>query len=391
MLRSIIDDPALKQAGYERMSWFRRRMGVLSEFKKRYEKERPFEGKSLLVCMHCEPKAAVRTEVMLAGGAKRIVFVGNLGSTKPDKAAYLASLQNVTVMAKKGDTLGDLNGYVEEALKEGPYDLFMDNGASIMMQYSKGRYDWAPIGGIEETRSGRLLLEKEGIDPDFPHLVIDDSPVKRLIENEAGVGQSTVDGFMRQTSMLVGGKKILVIGYGWCGSGTAQRFRALGANTMVWDTDPIRLLKAKIEGHIVGILEELLPQADAVVTVTGRFDVICRDEIALMKDGVILFNSGHYNMEINVGQMEEDADETEALQDGIMRYSIGGKDVYLLQRANPINLSSGAGNPIEIMELGYALQLLSLEAVMKDDSLHNGVQDLPQKVNNKACHMCLGF
>lgn len=168
-----------------------------------------------------------------------------------------------------------------------------------MHQYWKHRSNWRPIGAIEETRSGKQILEKEQIVPDFPVLVIDDSPVKRLVENEAGVGQSVVDGFMRATSMLVGGKRILIIGYGFCGTGISQRFRALGASTMVYDTDPLRLLKAKIEGHIVGELEELLPQADVVITVTGRFNVICKDQFYLMKDGSILCNAGHYNIENN--------------------------------------------------------------------------------------------
>jgi adenosylhomocysteinase len=363
-------------------------MKVLQMFKTRYEVERPFEGKTLLVCMHCEPKAAVRTEVLLAGGAKKIIFVGNLGSTKPDAAAYLATLPNVTVLARKADTLQDLEGYVAQALEE-PCDLLMDNGASIMHQYWMKNTSWKPIGAIEETRSGKLILEKEKITPDFPVLVIDDSPVKRLVENEAGVGQSVVDGFMRATSMLVGGKKILIIGYGYCGTGISQRFRALGASTMVYDTDPLRMLKAKIEGHIVGKLEEMLPVADVVVTVTGRFDVVCEEQIRLMKDGAILCNAGHFNMEVDVARLEEIASEEAKMQEGIMQYVVDGKKLYLLQNANPLNLASGAGNPIEIMELGYALQLLSLEQIMKNPDLKSEIQALPDFVNHEACRICL--
>lgn len=265
----------------------------------------------------------------------------------------------------------------------------MDNGASIMSHYHKIKPDWKPLGGIEETRSGQLILEKEGVNPDFPLLVIDDSPVKRLIENETGVGQSVVDGFMRATSMLVGGKKILIIGYGYCGTGIAQRFRALGAPTMVYDTDPLRRLKARIEGHITGELNTLLPQADAVVTVTGRFDVIGLEQIALMKDKAILFNAGHYNMEISVDQMQQQARHVQGLEGGARRFDFGDKIIYLLQQGNPLNLAAGAGNPIEIMELGYALQLLSLEKVMGSNPPAAGIHPLPDDINNDACQMCL--
>ena len=388
MLTSRIDDPSLAEAGAGRIKWYREKMDLVRAFHRRYERERPFAGKRLLVCMHCEPKAAVRTEALLAGGAERIVFVGNLGSTKPDTAAYLASLPNVTVLARRGDTLEDLQRSVAEAMEE-PFDLMMDNGAGLMQQYWRQRGSWKPLGAIEETRSGRLILDREGIRPDFPVLVIDDSPVKRLVENEVGVGQSVVDGFMRATSMLIGGKRVLIIGYGWCGTGIAQRFRALGAVTMVYDTDPLRLLKAKLAGHIVGCPEELLPQADVVCTVTGRFGVIGESELRRLRDGVILCNAGHYNMEIDTARLGEIADGCERMQDGVDRYIVDGKRIYLLQSANPLNLASGAGNPIEIMELGYALQLLSLERIVKDPGLPSGAQPLPDDINTAACELAL--
>lgn len=387
-MESIIDDITLAQAGEKKQQWVRDQMTVLDSFRQRYVKEQPYTGKKIVVCMHCEPKGAVRTEALLAGGAEKIIFVGNLGSTKPETAAYLATLPRVTVLARQHDTLEDLNRYVELALAE-KADLFMDNGASLMLCYDRKKPDWKPIGAIEETRSGQLLLEKEGVRPDFPLLVIDDSPVKRLIENEAGVGQSVVDGFMRATSMLLGGKKLLIIGYGFCGQGIAQRFRALGASTMVYDIDPLRRLKAHIEGHTVGRLESLLAQADAVITVTGRFDIIGPDQVARMKHKAILCNAGHYNMEICVGELEQTATQIETLSDGLRRFSFGEKDIYLLQEGNPLNLSAAAGNPLEIMEVGYALQLLSLEKILKSNGLAPGIHPLPDDINSKTCELCL--
>ena len=386
---NIIKDPSLAAQGEKRMNWYRSQMKIMRSFHERYGRERPFEGMRLLVCMHCEPKAAVRTEALLNAGVREIVFVGNLGSTKDDIAAYLASNEKVTVMARSDDTLEDLNRYVAIALKEGPYDLFMDNGASIMLQYDSNAFQ--PLGGIEETRSGRLLLDEKGIEPAFPLLVIDDSRVKRLIENETGVGQSVVDGFLRQTSMLLGGKKVLIIGYGFCGRGIAQRFRALGAVTYVYDIDNVAMLKAKVEGHIVGKLEDLLPQAEAIITVTGRFHVLGTEHIPFLQDNCIIANAGHYNMEIDIDQLKERSDSIEVLQDGIEQLNIGGKHLNLLQRGNPLNLSSGAGNPIEIMELGYALQLLSLEAIVKNKELKPGIQNLPESVEQEAAKIALAL
>ncbi len=386
-MENIIRDPSLASQGEKRMKWYRSQMKVVRSFHERYGRERPFEGMRLLVCMHCEPKAAVRTEALLNAGVREIVFVGNLGSTKDDIAAYLSENERVTVMARSDDTLEDLNRYVAIALKEGPYDLFMDNGASIMLQYDSSTFQ--PLGGIEETRSGRLLLDEKGIEPAFPLLVIDDSRVKRLIENETGVGQSVVDGFLRQTSMLLGGKRVLIIGYGFCGRGIAQRFHAMGSITSVYDIDNVAMLKAKVEGHIVGRLEDLLPQAEVIITVTGRFHVLGAKHIPYLQDNCIIANAGHYNMEIDIDQLKEKSDSIEILQDGIEQLTVDGKRLNILQRGNPLNLSSGAGNPIEIMELGYALQLLSLEAIVKDKDLKPGIQNLPESVEQDAAKIAL--
>ena len=386
-MENIIRDPSLASQGEKRMKWYRSQMKVVRSFHERYGRERPFEGMRLLVCMHCEPKAAVRTEALLNAGVREIVFVGNLGSTKDDIAAYLSENERVTVMARSDDTLEDLNRYVAIALKERPYDLFMDNGASIMLQYDSSTFQ--PLGGIEETRSGRLLLDEKGIDSAFPLLVIDDSRVKRLIENETGVGQSVVDGFLRQTSMLLGGKRILIIGYGFCGRGIAQRFRAMGSITSVYDIDNVAMLKAKVEGHIVGRLEDLLPQAEAIITVTGRFHVLGAKHIPYLQDNCIIANAGHYNMEIDIDQLKEKSDSIEILQDGIEQLTVDGKRLNILQRGNPLNLSSGAGNPIEIMELGYALQLLSLEAIVRNKDLKPGIQNLPESVEQDAAKIAL--
>jgi adenosylhomocysteinase len=388
MLNNILDDATLAEVGARRVKWYRKRMKVLSKFKEKYIREKTFLGKSILVCMHCEPKGVIRTEVLLASGVSEIVFIGNAGSTKSDAAAYLASLPNVTVMAKEDDTLEDIDNYIKSVI-DTRFDLIMDNGGSILNIYNETNTKWVPIGGIEETRSGQLLLEAKGINPQFPLLVIDNSDVKRLIENEAGVGQSTIDGLMNATSLLLGGKKVLIIGYGYCGKGISQRLRAIGALTMVHDIDQLKILKARIEGHTIGKLEDLLLEADIIVTATGAYNIINNSHIQYIKDETIICNSGNYNLEINRKSLYKEALCTKRINNEIEEILFDNKSIYILQNANPINLSSGSGNPIEIMDLGYALQLLSLEDLVRDSSKQKTIQPLSKEINDMACKLCI--
>lgn len=388
-INSIIDNPELAKAGRERMEWFRAKMPIVAELNRRFAEEKPFAGKVIASCFHLEPKTAFWMEGLLGGGAEHIYLVGNLGTTRADTAAYLASLDRVTVMGKEHDTYEDHKGYLAKVM-EHKIDLFLDNGASLTLAHAEHKPGWNPIGGTEETRSGRLLVEKAGIKPEYPIIVIDDSPVKRLLENAIGVGQSVVDGFMRATSLLMGGKNVLVIGYGYCGGGVAAKFKGLGASTMVYDIDPIYLLKAKAEGHIVGELEELIPKADVIVTVTGRFDVINKSHLPLFKEGVILANAGHYGFEINRVELLEAADAVKTVKPGIEEFFFGDKHVFLLEEASPLNLSAGDGNPIEIMDIGLALQSASAHLIVSGgEGLVPGMQTVPETINEMVSRMSL--
>lgn len=388
-MQSIIDDSSLAGAGERRMCWFRAKMPIIASLNAKFAKEKPFEGKTIAICMHIEPKTAYWIEGLLGGGAKRIILVGCLGTTKPDTAAYLASLDRMTVFGKAGDTYEEHKEYLKMAMAQ-PVDLFLDNGGSLNLAYHEAAPSWKPIGSNEETRSGRLLMEKEGLRPEYPILVIDDSPVKRLLENAVGVGQSVVDGFMRATSLLVGGKKVLIIGYGYCGSGVAKMFNGLGATTMVYDKSPVYQLKAKVDGHAVGELEDLIPQADVIITVTGRFDIITKRHIALFKDGVILANAGHYGFEIDAAELRRVADHVAAVKEGIEQFTYGGSKVFLLQNASPLNLSAADGNPIEIMDLGLGLQAAcAYRMATEPEGLDNGMQAVPEDINNMISQLSL--
>lgn len=381
-MNSIIDQPALAEAGKSRMAWFMEQMPLITMLREKFKQEQPFRGLKVAICLHVEPKTAYWIDAILTGGAEHIYLVGCLGTTKPDTAAFLASDPRITVLAREADTLEDHHQYLEMVMEQHP-DLFLDNGASLILAYCRKPRSWMPLGANEETRSGRLLIDDSGFQIPFPVIVIDDSPLKKLLENAIGVGQSVVDGFMRATSLLLGGRRVLVVGYGWVGSGIANKFRAMGAHTSVYDVDPVYLLKAKADGHQVGEdLEELLTQAEVVITATGRFHVITKGHIPSLKPGAILCNAGHFGFEIDVDDLRAEADRVEQLGGGKELLCYGEKKVFLLENASPLNLSAGDGNPISIMDLGLALQACCGARLATDRSeLHNGVQPVPRDID----------
>lgn len=386
---SEIDNASLAKAGEDKMPWFRAKMPIVAQLNAEFKVQKPFQGLTIATCFHLEPKTAFWLEGILGGGAEHIYAVGNLGTTKPETAAYLDSFERITVFGKAEDTMADHKRYLA-AVMEQKIDLFLDNGASLILAYAEHKPTWQPIGGNEETRSGRLLIEEAGVVPPYPVVVIDDSPVKQLMENATGVGQSVVDGFMRATSLLIGGKKLLVIGYGFCGSGVAAKFRALGASTMVCDINPIYQLKAKVDGHGTGSLKELLPEADVVITVTGHFNVLTAEHISLLKNGAILANAGHYGFEIDRQGLMDMADEVSTVRRGIEAFTFKDKRVYLLEHAHPLNLTAADGNPIEIMDIGLGLQAASARHIANGASgLVTGLQQVPDEINKMICRMSL--
>lgn len=388
-MQTIIDNANLVEQGSQKMRWFRAKMPIIAQLNAEFKIQKPFAGMKIASCFHIEPKTAFWIEGLLGGGAEHICLVGNLGTTNPDTAAYLASLDRITVMGKANDSYEDHKSYLAQVMKQ-PFDLFLDNGASLILAHDEHKPGWVPAGGNEETRSGRLLVEKAGVAPAYPIVVIDDSPVKQLLENVVGVGQSVVDGFMRSTSLMVGGKKVLVIGYGYCGRGIVDKFNGLGATTMVYDLDPVYLLKAKAEGCIVGEADELLPQADVVITVTGCFDIITKKHIPLFKDGAIIANAGHYGFEISRNDLVEQADSVSEVKKGIEEFRFGKRRVFLLERAHPLNLAAGDGNPIEVMDIGLGLQAACARYIaMGAEGLASGMQTVPREINNIISRMAL--
>lgn len=390
-MKSIVKNPDIAACGAERMKWFRERMPIITAYNERFKREQTFKGKVIATTMHIEPKSAYWIEGLLAGGAEHIYFVGYLGTTKDDTAAYLASLPRMTVLGKSDDTYEEHLANLDAVIRNGKkIDLFLDNGAAFILAHKRCNPGWLPDGANEETRSGRLYVEQEQYEAPYPIAVIDDSALKRLLENYTGVGQSIVDGFMRATSLLVGGKNVLVFGYGYCGSGVAAKFKGLGANTMVYDTNPLYQLKAKVDGHTVGEKEELIARADVIITVTGSFGVITTDHIPLFKNKVILANAGCLGFEIDLKGLAETADSQTSPRPGVDKYSYGEKDIYVLAGTHALNLASADGNPIEIMDLGLALQAGCAERIIKaPHTLVNGLQNVPDDISLEVCKMSL--
>lgn len=389
MIQSILDDASLARQGEEKMKWYRAHMPIITRLKEEFENTKPFQGLVFSSCFHIEQKTAYWMEAMLAGGAEHIYLAGNLGSTRPDIAALLASYERMTVLGRQNDTYEDMQGHLAQILQE-KADIFLDNGGGLILAHHKLNPGWQPIGANEETRTGRLLIEKAGVTPAYPVIVVDDSPVKWMLENAVGVGQSVVDAYMRATSLLVGGKETLVIGYGHVGVGVAEKFRAFGAHTMVTDLDPVKMLKARADGHRVGTLEQLLPRADIVVTVTGRFDVLTPAHIPLLRPGAVLANAGHYGFEIDRKGLTAAADTVFEARPGIEGFCFGDKTVYLIGRAELVNLSAADGNAIEIMDIGFGLQACSALRLATDPaSLQPGMQPVPRDIDERVSRLSL--
>jgi adenosylhomocysteinase len=386
---SQIDDHRLAARGEADFHWFSERMPVQRALAERFRRSLPLAGRRVAICLHVEPKLVAWIDALLAGGAEALAVVGCLGSTHPATAAYLASRPGVTVYAREADDWRTHNDYITEVLGS-PWDILVDNGSSLTTRWHEAPPAWVPLGATEETRTGQLRLASTGLAVRFPIIVVDDSPLKRTIENCLGVGQSVVDGIVRATSLILGGKRVLVVGYGWCGQGISRRLLGMGAMPMVCEVDPVRRLQAKLEGNLVGDPEELLPLADLVITATGRDHAFTLDHVPLLKPDAIVCNAGHFATEIDVDALAAASTGTRELRAGITAYEIGGKRVLLLCQGHLVNLAAADGNPIEVMDLGLALQALSVaEIALAAGRLPIGVQPVPEAVNRAAAELCL--
>lgn len=381
-----VEDIGLARQGLKRMDWVRERMPVLRGIKEDFTRTKPFDGLRIGICLHVEAKTGVWLEALTAGGAQ-IAITGSPGTAQDEVAAALVAEYGIQVFAKKNETYEQHLGYAARVLATGP-DLVADNGADIhMLALTNPDFSTAKsklIGATEETTTGGFRLREEITGHVFPTIIINDSRTKRIIENRYGVGQSVVDGIMRCSNLLIGGRRTTVVGYGYCGQGIARTLRGLGAHITIVDIDPISRLEAHTEGYQTADLEQALPASDFVITVTGRPNALNRDHLALLKDNAVLCNAGMFETEIDLPGLRELSVESNQIMPDIRQFKLeNGKTVYLLGEANSINLSAGDGNPIEIMDLGLSLQCLSLAHIaMNSRSLPAGPQNVPVEIQN---------
>ncbi len=388
-----IKDIDLSDAGKDRVDWARANMPILRALKERLAKEQPFKGHKIGICLHVEAKTGVWLDTLIAGGA-RIAITGSPGTTQDDTAAYLVRDMGVEVFAWRDETFAEHMENAERVLDAQP-SLIADNGGDLhYLLSSQDKFralSQSLRGATEETTTGANRL-RETLPPfNFPTIIINDTMAKRIVENRYGVGISVVDGIMRTTNIMLGGKSVLVIGYGYCGQGVAQRLRGLGAHVTVVDHEPLVQLEAHLEGFNTGTLDACIVAADIVVTVTGRDGVLQPDHYEQMKDGVIVCNAGQNASELSAEDLYEMAQDVRTLRPDIEQLTLSsGKKIFLLARGNLINLAGGDGNPIEVMDLGLALQTLSLECLaLRSETLECKPQTVPQDIERATTRAAL--
>lgn len=386
---SVVEDRSLAEEGGRVLAWARANMPLLAALRVEFASERPLSGRRIGMCLHVEAKTGVLIEVLRAGGAE-IVLTGSPATTDDRVAAALAVDPGLRVYARKADTLDDHYPHVERVLAAEP-DLLLDNGADLIAATVE-RGESAVTAATEETTSGRhrLLGELEGRIP-FPVIVINDSPIKLLFENEHGIGPAVVDGFLRATNSLIAAKTFAVVGFGSCGRSLARTLRRLGASVIVVERDPVRALEAAFEGMRVTSIERAAELADAVITVTGRPGAITTEVMPLLRDGAVLANVGHFGTEIDVPGLEQLAASRDEVRDDVTQYALpSGRSVYLLARGEMLNLAAANGHQIQIMDLGFALQAHSMRALALDpQAFVHGYNAVPPAIDRTVAEQAL--
>ena len=392
-MESIIRDIKLAKSGHEKISWVDRHMPALNAIGDKLKADQTFKGKTICVSVHLEAKTAYLAEVLHRAGANVIVTGSNPLSTQDDVAAALVE-DGLTVYAWYGATDEEYFDFLNKSLDHHP-DIIIDDGGDQVHLLHTTRADAMEnlLGGTEETTTGvnRLHgLDKAG-ELKFPMVAANDSYCKYLFDNRYGTGQSTWDGIMRTTNLTVVGKKVVVAGYGWCGKGCAMRAKGLGAHVIVTEVDPIKAIEAVFDGFEVMPMAEAVKVGDIFVTLTGDKDVIRKQHFENMKDGAILANSGHFDVEINIPELESLSVSRRTVRKNIEEFKQkDGRKIYLLAEGRLVNLAAGDGHPAEIMDLSFGVQFFSaLHLLHHGKEMTKGVHLMPEEINTKIAEIKL--
>ncbi len=392
-VRSHIRDLSLAAEGRRKIDWVKRNMPILSRLEEEFALSKPFAGVRISLSVHLEAKTAYLSKVLAAGGAHMSVTGSNPLSTQDDVAAGLAA-DGIDVHAWYGATASEYETHIEQTLAHGPNIIIDDGGDLIHALHVKLPHLVPQVwGGCEETTTGILRLramEREGV-LRFPMMAVNDAMCKHLFDNRYGTGQSVFDAIDRTTNLIIAGKTVVVAGYGWCGKGVAMRAKGLGAKVVVTEIDPVKAIEAVMDGFTVLSMRDAAPLGDLFVTVTGCERVIHGEHFERMKDGAILCNAGHFNVEICIPELETLAVGTEESRHNIRGYQMpDGRRIYLLGEGRLVNLACGDGHPAEIMDMSFAVQALgALYMAENHDKLKPGVLAIPADIDARIAAMKL--
>ncbi|HHF55595.1 MAG TPA: adenosylhomocysteinase [Thermoplasmatales archaeon] len=382
-----VKDIGLAKEGEKIIRWAEQHMPVLMDIRKDFEKEKPLKGIKIAACLHVTKETGVLIKTLQAGGAEVTLTGSNPLSTNDSVAAYLAK-NGVGVYAWRGNH-DEYYWCIEQALKIEP-NITMDDGGDLITTLHTKQQNLIEnvIGGTEETTTGvkrQRAMEKEGI-LRYPVVAVNDAMTKYLFDNRYGTGQSTIDGILRATSLLLAGKNFVIIGYGWCGKGLARRAAGMGAKVIVCEVDEIKALEAAMDGFQVMPIREAAKVGDIFVTVTGNKHVIDAPALQKMKDGAILANSGHFDNEINVEWLEENAIAKEEIRDNVMEYKLkDGRKIYLLAEGRLVNLAAAEGHPPDVMDMSFSNQALVVKWLIENKGkLENKVYRVPEEIDREV-------
>jgi adenosylhomocysteinase len=389
-----VKDMSLAEGGRLRMEWAAREMPVLASISERFKKEKPLKGLRVSGCLHVTTETANLMTTLQAGGADIVLTASNPLSTQDDVAAALVSNFEIPTFAIKGETNTVYYKHINAALDHKPH-LTMDDGADLVSILHKDRRELLDnvMGGTEETTTGVIRLRAMAHDGalTYPIIAVNDAMTKHLFDNRYGTGQSTLDGIIRATNILLAGKTFVVVGYGWCARGLAMRARGMGSNVIVTEVDSLKALEAVMDGFRVMPMMKAAKEGDIFCTLTGDLNVIDKHHFEVMKDGAILANSGHFNAEINIPALEEMAVTKRLVRPFVDEYTMkDGRRIHILGEGRLINLASAEGHPASVMDMSFANQALSLEYMVKHaNELEHTVYGVPQDIDLEIARLKL--
>lgn len=389
-----VKDLGLADQGNLKIEWAERTMPVLRLIKQRFLRERPFKGIRVTACLHVTTETANLARTLKAGGADVRLCASNPLSTQDDVAAALVKHEGIPVFAIKGEDNHTYYRHIEQAIEHRPH-VSMDDGADVVSHLHSKRKDLLKnvIGGTEETTTGVIRLRSMAAKKvlRFPVISVNDADTKHMFDNRYGTGQSTLDGIVRATNRLVCGSTVVVAGYGWCGRGIAMRAKGMGADVVVTEIDPMKGLEAVMDGYRVMPMEKAAPIGDFFVTVTGNLKVIRKEHFAAMKDGAIVCNSGHFNVELDIPALEKLSKKKRQIRPGVDEYTMrNGRRVSLLGEGRLVNLATAEGHPSSVMDMSFANQALGCEYIVKNyKMLEKKVYPVPVAIDKEIARLKL--